>query len=209
MRAPTPTAAAELAVPVRAELLVQTLDFQRRMLNTFSRGVEQRRRHLAQLARVLPRAEQLFAVPRQRLDIAGDKLGKSLFGNLQKHGTRLAKTAALLRAKAIKDRIAIGRERIKGLYDRALRAEKARMTRRNQAVVALGRVLDGISYRAVLERGFALVRGEDGQVRRRAAALKPGEALTLSFADGETPAIAGGSAKTKAKKTPTDQGSLF
>src|SRR6202789_2776737 len=45
-RAPTPTAAAEMAVPVRADLLSQTLDFQRRMLACFSKRVEQRRRHL-------------------------------------------------------------------------------------------------------------------------------------------------------------------
>ncbi|HWY61622.1 MAG TPA: exodeoxyribonuclease VII large subunit [Rhizomicrobium sp.] len=186
-RAPTPSAAAEMAVPVRAELLAQMLDFQRRMLNTFSRGVEQRRRHLAQLVRVLPRAEQLFAAPRQRLDIAGEKLILGLRHNLQQHRTRLLKIAALLRPAMIRQRVARARDMLQGLM----------------------RVLDGISYRAVLERGFALVRGEDGQVRRRATALKPGESLTLTFADGETPATAGGTAKSKGKKTPTDQGSLF
>jgi exodeoxyribonuclease VII large subunit len=54
-RAPTPTAAAEMAVPVRAELLTQTLEFERRMLNCFTKGLKDRQRHLAQLARVLPR----------------------------------------------------------------------------------------------------------------------------------------------------------
>src|SRR5471032_3278948 len=59
VRAPTPSAAAEMAVPVRSELISQTLDFERRMLGCFTRSVDQRRRHLAQLARVLPRPEQL------------------------------------------------------------------------------------------------------------------------------------------------------
>src|SRR6185437_10636165 len=63
IRAPTPTAAAELAVPVRSELLGQTLDFTRRLLRCFSKGMDDRRRHLAQLARVLPRSEALFAQP--------------------------------------------------------------------------------------------------------------------------------------------------
>src|SRR3954467_11708053 len=53
-RAPTPTAAAEIAVPVRAELLSQTLDFERRVSNCFLRSVTQRQAHLAALARVLP-----------------------------------------------------------------------------------------------------------------------------------------------------------
>src|SRR5450432_308206 len=54
MRAPTPTAAAELAVPVRTELLALTRDYERRTLSSFTRSLDQRRRHLAQLARVLP-----------------------------------------------------------------------------------------------------------------------------------------------------------
>src|ERR1700750_1465852 len=75
IRAPTPTAAAEMAVPVRADLLGQSLDFERRLLRCFSKGMEDPRRHLTELARVLPRSDQLFAQPRQRLDVASDKLG--------------------------------------------------------------------------------------------------------------------------------------
>jgi exodeoxyribonuclease VII large subunit len=187
IRAPTPTAAAELAVPVRAELLSQTLDFQRRMLACFTKGVESRRRHLTQLARVLPRADQLFASPRQRLDQAGDKLAGGLRKNLQLHARTLAETAASLRPAMMRQRFAHQRQRLDGL----------------------ARVLDGLSYRAVLERGFALVTGEDGKVRRRAGEIKAGEGLRLTFADGETPAVAGGKAGSKGIKKSTDQGSLF
>jgi len=62
----------------------------------------------------------------------------------------------------------------------------------------------------VLARGFALVRGEDGKLRRRAAALAPGENLALVFADGEAAAVAaGGKPGAKSKKAKPDQGSLF
>jgi exodeoxyribonuclease VII large subunit len=70
------------------------------------------------------------------------------------------------------------------------------------------RILDGISYKAVLERGFALVRGENGKIRRRAGEIRAGEALRLVFADGEKPAHAEGGAP-RGKKTGADQGSLF
>ncbi len=211
VRAPTPTAAAEMAVPVRTELLSQTLDFQRRMLACFTRGMEQRRRHLTQLARILPRAEQLFAVPRQRFDIAGDKLSKALMLNVQKHAGRFHKAEALLRRKVLEDRIALGRERATALAARARRARDARIAEARKHLEGLARVLDSISYRKVLERGFALVKGEDGKVRRRAASLKAGEALTLTFADGEAQAVAGGTAgaRPKPKKSPIDQGNLF
>ena len=212
VRAPTPTAAAELAVPLRAELLAATLDYQRRMLNCFSKGVTDRRKHLTQLARILPKPEQLFALPRQRLDIAGDGLGKSLRRNVQEHRTRFHKAEALLRPRMLLDRIALGRERNKALSERARRAQTAQIAQGRKQLESLARILEGISYRAVLERGFALVRGEDGNVRRSKASVKAGEALTLTFADGEASATAGGAADTpkpRVKKTPPGQDSLF
>lgn len=211
IRAPTPTAAAELAVPVRTELLAQTLDFERRVLRCFGKGMEDRRRHLAQLARVLPRPETLFATPRQRLDLASDKLGHSLRRNLQVHGVAFNKIAARLRDRMLRDRMAVSGERLKGLTERAQRAEKTRLDHAKRNLAGMARELDLISYRKVLERGFALVRGEDGAVRRRADALQGGEVLTLTFADGDAKAVAGpGDGKPKpSRKKAVDQGSLF
>jgi exodeoxyribonuclease VII large subunit len=222
VRAPTPTAAAELAVPVRADLIAATLDLERRALRCFAKGMEDRRRHLAQLARVLPRPEALFAQPRQRFDNAAERLSGALRRNLQVHRTGLAEVAALLRPRIVSARFAIMRDRIVTLDARARRAHQARHAAAARALGALARVLDSISYKSVLSRGFALVRGEDGKVRRAAAALSPGEGLTLVFADGEAAAVAAGgqadkpksdkpqSDKSKAGKTPGgDQGSLF
>jgi exodeoxyribonuclease VII large subunit len=212
MRVPTPTAAAELAVPVRADLLAQTLDFERRVLRVFSRSMEDRRRHLAQLARVLPRPETLFATPRQRLDIVGDKLAQALRRNLQIHRAEFTEAAAQLRARMLKDRMAVCGERANALGARAYQAQKTRLAKLRRNLDGVARELELISYRKVLERGFALVRGEGGAVRRRAAAIVTGEALTLTFADGEAKVLSGeGEAKPKPakKKSATDQGSLF
>jgi exodeoxyribonuclease VII large subunit len=212
MRAPTPTAAAELAVPVRAELLAQTLDFERRMLTTFSKGLKDRQRHLAQLARVLPRAESLFAGPRQRLDQASERLGQSLRKNLQVHRVKFAKAETQLRTRMLQDRMAVSRERVAALGLRAGRAQTARMAQARRQLDGLSRVLESVSHKSVLERGFALVRGEDGTVRRRAAAITGGESLTLSFLDGDAKAVAGegdGKPKSPRKQQGVDQGSLF
>jgi exodeoxyribonuclease VII large subunit len=211
VRAPTPTAAAELAVPVRTELLAQTLDLERRALRCFTHGMEERHRHLTQAQRLLPRAEQLFAVPRQRFDVAGEKLGYALARNLQVHRLALSKIA--LRPRAISDRLALGRERVGTLAARGLRTQTQRLAAAQRALDALARMLDGISYRAVLARGFALVRGGDGAIRRRAGAIAAGEKLTLTFADGALDAQAVGGrrapATPSAKKRDGDQGSLF
>ena len=209
MRAPTPTAAAELAVPVRAELLTQTLEFERRMLNCFTKGLKDRQRHLAQLARVLPRAESLFAAPRQRLDTAADKLQHGLARNRQIHEVRFNRTAARLRDQVLRDRIVIAGQRAVTLWDRAKLAQSVRLAQKTEKLQGLFRLLESVSHKSVLERGFALVRGEDGAVRRRAGQVKAGEALSLTFADGEKKVVADGASSRPKGKKPADQGSLF
>jgi exodeoxyribonuclease VII large subunit len=212
IRAPTPTAAAELAVPVRADLVGQTLDFQRRLLRSFSKSMDDRRRHLAQLVRVLPRADSLFSQPRQRLDHAGENLTKALQRNLQLHDRRLTRAVAALRPNDLRRHVRREGERVSQAGKRLRQAQRARLTELGKALDALGRVLESSSYRSALERGFALVRGEGGTIHRRAGGIASSEHLTLTFADGERGAIADGTATPKPKsrsKTGGGQGSLF
>jgi exodeoxyribonuclease VII large subunit len=211
MRAPTPTAAAELAVPVLADLQAQLADLGRRSRNCFDKGLVERERHLAQLARVLPRPEQLFAPSRQRLDQAGERLSLGLSRNLQIHRAKFVRAEALLRDRPIRERIARARDKLATLEARAKRCEEVHLSRDLSQLEALSRMLESVSYRGVLERGFALVRDADGNVRRRAADIKAGEALRLAFADGEKAARAEGAhpAAPRGKKSGTDQGSLF
>ncbi|HTT96457.1 MAG TPA: exodeoxyribonuclease VII large subunit, partial [Rhizomicrobium sp.] len=210
-RAPTPTAAAEMAVPLRSELLGQVADFERRTLRCFTKGMGDRRRHLSQLARVLPRADQLFAQPRQRFDHAAEKLGQALRRNLQEHRRAFAEAAALLRPKPIATHIGVCSERTELLGRRMTRAQTARLAEGRRHVDALGRVLEGLSYRSALERGFALVRDENGKIKRRAAQVGSGEGLSLTFVDGDVGVVATGTPpKPRTRGKPSGgQGSLF
>ncbi|MBI1329646.1 MAG: exodeoxyribonuclease VII large subunit [Alphaproteobacteria bacterium] len=214
-RAPTPTAAAEIAVPVRTDLLQQTLGFEQRLERGFSRGMTQKRQALQSLARALPRADQLFALPRQRFDVASEKLSSALRHNLSAHRRAFGEVAALLRPKMLQDRVSRGRERTSVLTARMDRSHRASLARARQHLEGLARVLESISYKSVLERGFALVRGEDGSIRRRAGAVKPGEALTITFADGNVAAEATGTPAPKSPSSPRkpsrtgNQGDLF
>jgi exodeoxyribonuclease VII large subunit len=189
-RAPTPTAAAEIAVPVRADLLSQTLDFERRVANCFLRSLTQRRTHLASLTRVLPRADQLFAQSRQRLDHASDNLGRALLKNLQIHRRTFSEVSAMLRPVSLQRHIALCGERIVALDQRLLRRERTHMAERQAQLDGVSRVLESVSYRNVLERGFALVRSQDGSLRRRAASVVSGEELILTFTDESASAVA-------------------
>jgi exodeoxyribonuclease VII large subunit len=217
VRAPTPTAAAEMAVPVRADLLGQNLDLERRLLRCFSLGMERRRETLRHLARALPRADQLFAQPRQRFDVASERLSNALRRNVELHRRRFIATSALLRPQGLHIRAAQGRERLGVLSARMNRAHRSRLTDAMRKLDGLIRVLDSVSYRAVLARGFALVRGADGALKNKAGEIGGGEHLSLTFADGAVQVVAdeGGSAsvvpkpKSAPKKKPGNQGDLF
>jgi exodeoxyribonuclease VII large subunit len=216
VRAPTPTAAAEMAVPVRTELLAQTLDLQRRMLRSSATQMDRRREVLRHLARVLPRPDQLFAQPRQRFDQAAERLTNALRRNLEVHRRAAIEAAALLRPAGLRNRIGQNAERTRLLSARLDRCHRARIAEGAAKLEGLARVLDSVSFRAVLARGFALVRGADGSFRREAAAVVRGEALALTFADGIVPVIAGEGAhpsgskpRTLPKKITGNQGDLF
>jgi exodeoxyribonuclease VII large subunit len=108
--------------------------------------------------------------------------------------------------------MAIGGERVATLAQRAGRAQAVRLARVRGQLEGAARELELISYRAVLERGFALVRDAKGAVRRRAGSIVFGESLTLTFVDGEARVDAAGDAKSKPapkRKLGVDQGSLF
>ncbi|GAA0531014.1 exodeoxyribonuclease VII large subunit [Rhizomicrobium palustre] len=215
VRAPTPTAAAEMAVPVRAELLAQNIDFERRLLRCFSVGMERRKDTLRHLSRALPRADQLFAQPRQRFDVAAERLSNALRRNLEAHRRHFIQAATLLRPQGLTNRLAQGNERLVVLSQRMGRAHKNRLGEAARKLESLTRILDSVSYRAVLARGFALVRGEDGSLKRQSAQIASGEALSLTFSDGSVSVVAGEGGKppakprVSAKKSPGKQGDLF
>lgn len=217
VRAPTPTAAAEMAVPVRSELLSQTMDLNRRLVRCSSVQMERRRDTLRHLARVLPRADQLFAAPRQRFDSVAERLTNALRRNLEVHRRSYIEAAALLRPAGLQNRLAQGSERAKMLGQRLDRTHRTRLNEAARRLEGLARILDSVSYRAVLARGFALVRGDDGKIKRAAAQVATGESLTLTFGDGAVSVVAGegsappkpGKPKPAPKKSGGNQGDLF
>lgn len=193
-RAPTPTAAAEMAVPVRAELAAETLGLARRLAQCVARAGEDRRRRIADLARGLPKPDQLLALARQRFDSSAGRLGGSLRIFVERARSRLMTASARYRpvllqseTRALSDRLAAagrnldtgGRRR---LDDAARRLE-------TQA-----KLLETLSFRATLERGFALVRTADGGLKRSAGDVDTGERLVLQFHDGNRNATADGAA---------------
>ncbi len=213
-RAPTPTAAAEMAVPVRAELFVEIGAFERRMMLCWQRSQDTRRSELRAAARALPGLSELLAIPRQRLDGAASGLPRALRANTSLHFRRFAQVSGRLTLRVLKAHIAHDRERVARLAERAHRAMRTAIQRQDARATHAGQLLAAFSYRGVLARGFALVRDGNGVALRAAADVTPGSALTLEFADGRVGTVAYGEAVAK-PTTPkrlakaAGQGSLF
>jgi exodeoxyribonuclease VII large subunit len=276
MRAPTPTAAAEAAVPVRAELIAYVEDQGARQRQTMRRGLMSLKDRLRAASAGLPRPADLASTQRQSLDLASSQLSSALrhfvqarriaFSNLaasvqprlirQSHAelsrgldvleqrSRAGLAASLDRARltfaprarqlpaaaatALERKQAALARLVPRLSDKPLRAELRHAQSRiaplgarldaaaGQSAQArrshwaqLGKLLETLSYRNVLARGYALVQDEAGQIVTSQADARPGEALKLSFADGEVGVVVAGAppARRKPSRSGPDDGS--
>jgi exodeoxyribonuclease VII large subunit len=201
-RAPTPTAAAEMAVPVRAELLAELFDDARRMVAAAGRGIEDRRVRLQGLARGLPEPVRLLEAASQRLDDWTERMRNSAQNLLARRTAELQRLAAGLRPAALAGEIKSSRERVTALGERLDPAVARLIERRGERLEGLGLRLASVSYERVLDRGFALVRDAEDRPVMSAAVLSAGDAIALRFHDGEARATvdAVGAAKSAAAK---------
>ncbi len=201
VRAPTPTAAAEMAVPVRSELIETVGDLGSRLAGAALRHIETNRRELRAAARALPRAEDLFAMPRRMFDELASRIGRALTANTSAHRARYDRVAVRLSPAGLDRVVERARERLTALGERRALFFTRRIERLRSRFGEAARLLDVVSYRSILERGFALVSDPDTrQPIRSAAAVGDGAALDIEFHDGHVRAVSGGATATKPKR---------
>src|SRR5947208_8762366 len=137
-RAPTPTAAAEMAVPVRVDLISQIDSLARRQLSCWGRGLEARRTELRAAARALPSADALLAVPRQKLDSLGERLPRALKANAEIHHKEYLKCATKLSPRLLRNRIDGEQERVNNLISRVRRCTLVHQEKRLERLANIG-----------------------------------------------------------------------
>ena len=191
LRAPTPTAAAEFAVPVRAELIDTIADLGRRLDLASRRLAKDRRTALDALLRTWPGPERLLDVPRQRLDISAERLPRALSGLVRLGDARLARIAGRLSITNLANRLNDGTRRVTDLGSRLKPAASRLIGDKHKGLVAVARLLDSLSYRSVLSRGFALVRDEQGRPVAQASDLGAKARIEIEWRDGMRAAVIG------------------
>lgn len=238
VRAPTPTGAAEMAVPVKADLDAQLANLSARLRGSASRQMDFRRQSLRALVRALPSLDQLLALPRRRFDEVAAGLGRGLERTTIAKRRTFERASSGLRFELLTNRLALQRQ---ALSDRLLRAdrcverqvlsEKGRIaridaslkslparlethlqrerqnlvslmrhadtavshtfSRSRSALLGQDRVLQSLSYKNVLKRGYAVVRDDADRPLTRASNIAEGSAISIEFADGRVAAVAG------------------
>ena len=184
-RAPTPTAAAEMAVPVRDELRLAVGQLALRHDGAISRLISQRSEQLQGLARGLPKPVQLLQTATQRLDDWQERLLAALPALLTRKEQQLAMLIAHLRPQSLKNEISKTNERLLELQARLNTASLRIIDARKEKLTNLVSLLESVNYKKILARGFALVKGKNDKLVTTAKEAKTNESLTVIFADGE------------------------
>lgn len=159
-RAPTPTAAAEMAVPVRLDLMAQVDGLSARLSYNLTQGLILRRQRANDLARALPRPESLTATQRQRLDFWAERLPAALGQSLHRRRARLNELAALTRPLALarltqqaRERLALRSPQLTLALTRRQTEAQAQLTQwSNRLTPALSRVANEASRRLIDQR---------------------------------------------------------
>lgn len=243
-RAPTPTAAAEMAVPVRANLMAQLADYDARLHAATLRDRRARTERLQALVRALGDPRRLLEPAMQRFDERAERLDLAMRGtverrlvvvreraaklrhpreivnlvaqklagetralvaamtqNIERREAALGKLTPRLTLQPTRMRLAEGARRLPDLTTRLQRIARAYVQYDVQRLTQATQLLETLSPLSVLRRGYAIVRGADGQAVTSAQQAKAGDAVILRFHDGERRAVVDGKAER--------QGTLF
>jgi exodeoxyribonuclease VII large subunit len=227
-RAPTPTAAAEMATPVLAELKALVGDLGARMHRCGGRAVEDRRGRVEAAGRSLGRVTDLVELAAQRFGIVSGRLAAGLAKNAAAHERDLVRVSARLSPLLLQRPQAVQRQRLDGVVARLRPGVERGLERASERLVALSKLYVSVDPDRPLQRGFARVARADGSLVHAGAGLAGGEAVAITFGDRVTRravidgAGSGASAPTaakpkttpkapaaKPKPAPSTQGDLF
>ena len=202
-RAPTPTAAAELAVPVRSELVVWLASMEERRLRALSDGLARRQQRLRDLSRALPNPADILALQAQRLDLLGGRLPRALQSVIDRRKAQVVEQGAGLRPQVLQRGLDTKKDTLLRVGRNFVRAYQGKVEGERKRLNNLERLRETLGYQATLQRGYAVVRDADGVLVSETVTAKAAAGLEIQFKDGRLGVGKGAiSAKTVAPTKP-------
>ncbi len=201
IRAPTPTGAAEMAVPRRIDLLAQISEDEQRLISTLSRTLDGARDRTLHLAARLGDPRRLLDMKTQALDHTANKLKNGFERRLSHQREALAAHAGRLRHPR---NLLAEAGRMLALHSRALNAAGNKIgSEQDKRLTYAGRMLESLSFKSVLNRGYVVVRDENGTPVTEAGTTHDGQIVTLGFKNDQNVAATIGKTGAKEAKSAT------
>lgn len=185
VRAPTPSAAAELLAPDSSELVQRLHNLQRRLVLQMQGRLARERLRLEGVSKRLRHPGERLRQQAQRLDDLDMRLRRAFNQQLANQRERLARIDARLAAQHPGRNLALLRQRLDGLAARLPRAMQAQLRSQRQQLGAVAAQLQIVSPLATLGRGYSILLDERGQAVRSAAQTQPGQRLKARLSEGE------------------------
>ncbi len=184
LRAPTPTGAAEMAVPVRADLRAQILEDESRLISSMNRQFSECRLRVESLAAKLGDPAQLLEIKAQRLDNLESRLSSIFTNFLAQTRAKIAELSAKLRHP--QTRIDEACKTLDYHAQHLNRLGARLLDQKSEQLKSLSRMLDTLSYENILERGFVVVMDQEGKPVIDPSATNTGQGIELQFSQGRS-----------------------
>lgn len=185
VRAPTPSAAAELVSPDQQQWREQIGGAGERLQRALLRSLQQHRQRLAALAARLRSPARRLQEQRQHLDELELRMQAAWQRGLRRQRQQLEQLDARVLAQHPARRLRLLQERLDPLRERAARSMARLLDDRRRSLAALAHRAQSVSPLTVISRGYALVSTEDGELVRSVNAAAPGTVIRTRLADGE------------------------
>lgn len=198
LRAPTPTAAAELAVPDSVEISRRILESRSRLHQSLHSRLRQEQKRLERLESSYPMSfpERLYRPFAERLELLDERLGQSASRLASDRRQAIANLDARLSARSPRELLTQAQQHTNRLEEGLKRAAKETVQRQGCTLDSAVRTLQALNPLSVMDRGYSLVRSGD-RVIKSAGELDAGDKVSISFRDGTIDAIVKGPPERK------------
>ncbi len=158
MRAPTPTAAAELATPAKDILIAELSENSNRLDSSIKNIVSMSRERVVSVQKLLPSYQNLFNLKLNEINILAQRLPTAIKIYLQNEITNLQTSSSKLNLKILKEKIKNSQNSLSSLKNQLTNNSKTNLSTQSNRVLSVSKLLESLSYKSVIKRGFSVVR---------------------------------------------------